>query len=91
VEYHVQLVYKPGAAQRADSLSRRPDLIPDEDDKLIIILPDHLFVSPNTPKMAYTATRTKADNYDSVNTLVDLETGDAQLKARTTITVEMSF
>src|SRR5712672_2476426 len=83
-EYHIQLVYKPGAAQRVDGLSRRPDLIPDDDDELIIVLPDHLFVSPDAPKTTYLATRTKAENYDSDDTLVDLEDEDAQLKARAT-------
>src|SRR5712672_3162120 len=84
VEYHIQLVYKPGAAQRADGLSRRPDLIPEDDDELIIVLPDHLFVSPDTPKTTYSATRTKAENYNSNDTLVDSENEDAQLKARAT-------
>jgi len=27
-EYHIALVYKPGAVNRADELSRRPDLAP---------------------------------------------------------------
>src|SRR5712672_1848800 len=84
-EYHIQLVYKPGAAQRADGLSRRPDLIPDDDDELIIVLPDHLFVSPNAPQMTYSATRTKAKDYYSDDTLVDSENEDAQLKARATM------
>jgi len=83
-EYHIQLVYKPGATQRADGLSRRPDLIPDNDDKLIIVLPDHLFVSPDAPWKTYLAMRTKAEDYDSDNTLVDSENEDAQLKARAT-------
>jgi len=48
-EYHIQLVYKPGATNRADGLSRRPDLVPEEDDELIIILPDHLFIRLDMP------------------------------------------
>jgi len=59
-------------------------LIPDDDDELIIILPDHLFVSPDAPRKAYLATRTKAENYDSDDTLVDSEDENAQLKARAT-------
>jgi len=35
--------------------------------------------------MAYMATRTKADNYNSNDTLVELETEDTQLKARATM------
>jgi len=81
-EYHIQLVYKPGATQRADGLSRRPDLILDDDDELIIVLPDHLFVSPGAPKTTYLATRTKTEDYDSDDTLVDSENENAQLKAR---------
>src|SRR5712672_1194820 len=84
-EYHVQLVYKPGTAQWADGLSRRPDLIPDDDDELIIVLPDHLFVSPDTPKMTYSATRTKAEDYNSDDTLGDSEDENAQLKAQATM------
>src|SRR5712672_724149 len=84
-EYHIQLVYKPGAAQRADGLSRRPDLLPDNDDELIIVLPDHLFVSPDAPRKTYLATRTKAENYDSDSTLVESEDEDDQLKARATM------
>ena len=84
-EYHIQLVYKPSAAQRADGLSRRPDLIPDDNDELIIVLPDHLFVSPDAPKTTYSATRTKAEDYDSDGTLVDLEDENTQLKARATM------
>jgi len=58
-------------------------LIPDDDDdELIIVLPDHLFVSPDAPKTMYSATRTKAEDYNSDNTLVDSEDEDAQLKAR---------
>jgi len=84
-EYHIQLVYKPSAAQQADGLSRRPDLIPDDNDELIIVLPDHLFVSPDAPRTTYLATRTKAKNYDSDDTLVDSEDEDTQLKARATM------
>jgi len=84
-EYHIQLVYKPGAAQRVDGLSQRPDLIPDNDDELIIVLPDHLFVSPDAPRKAYLATRTKAEDYDSDDTLVDSDDENAQLKARATM------
>jgi len=52
---------------------------------LIIVLPDHLFVSPDAPKTTYLATRTKTEDYDSNNTLVDSEDEDTQLKARATM------
>jgi len=48
------------------------------------VLPDHLFVSPDAPRKRYLATRTKAKNYDSNNTLVESEDENAQLKARAT-------
>jgi len=47
-------------------------------------LPDHLFVSPDAPKMTYSATRTKAKDYNSNDTLVGSEKEDAQLKIRAT-------
>jgi len=46
------LIYKPGAANRADELSRRPDLAPTDDDELTLVLPNHLFVPPETPSTA---------------------------------------
>jgi len=48
-EYHIQLMYKPGAVNRADELSRRPDLTPADEDELTLVLPDHLFVTPGQP------------------------------------------
>jgi RNase H-like domain found in reverse transcriptase/Integrase zinc binding domain len=49
-QYDIQLVYKPGASNRADALSRRPDYAPDPyNDAPVVALPDHLFVPPNTP------------------------------------------
>jgi hypothetical protein len=56
---------------RADALSRRPDLVPEEDNELVIVLPDHLFVAPDTPATRYTATRTKLEDYESNDTLVE--------------------
>jgi hypothetical protein len=48
-DYHMQLVYKPGAVNRADALSRRPDLVPEDTDELVIVLPDYLFANPAAP------------------------------------------
>jgi Integrase zinc binding domain/Chromo (CHRromatin Organisation MOdifier) domain len=55
-QYDIQLVYKPGASNRADALSRRPDYAPDlYNDTPVVALPDHLFVPPNTPTLDLTA------------------------------------
>jgi RNase H-like domain found in reverse transcriptase/Integrase zinc binding domain len=49
-QYDIQLAYRPGASNRADALSRRPDYAPDPyNDEPVIALPEHLFVPPNTP------------------------------------------
>jgi hypothetical protein len=70
-DYHIQLVYKPGATNQADGLSRRPDMVPEDEDKLVLVLPDHLFVPPTAPTTAFTTTRTKPEDYDSDDTLVE--------------------
>jgi len=64
-DYNIQLVYKPGNMNKADELSRRPDMAPEDEDELVIILPDHLFAHPDSPSTEYVATRTKPENYDS--------------------------
>src|SRR5712672_2145506 len=81
-KYHIQLVYKPGAVNRADELSRRPDLTPTDDDKLTLVLPNHLFVPPETPSTAYVATRTKAEDYDSDDTLVNSDSEEPPLSIK---------
>jgi Integrase zinc binding domain len=49
-QYNIQLVYKPGASNRADALSRRPDYAPDlYNNAPVVALPDHLFVPLDTP------------------------------------------
>jgi hypothetical protein len=59
-DFNIQLVYKPGATNRADALSRRPDLTPDTDNHpLLIALPNHLFVPPDALTRNYTTTRQK--------------------------------
>jgi hypothetical protein len=80
--YHIQLVYKPGAMNRADALSRYLDLVPEEDNELVIVLPDHLFVAPNAPAMKYTATRTKPEDYKSDDTLVESNDEEQGMKAQ---------
>jgi len=85
-EYHIALIYRPGAVNRADELSRRPDLAPTDDDELMLVLPNHLFVPPETPSTAYVATRTKAENYDSDDTLVNSNSENPPLSIKAAAT-----
>src|SRR5712671_1736461 len=78
-KYHIQLVYRPGAVNRADELSWRPDLAPTDDNELVLVLPDHLFVSPDAPTTTYTTTRTRPENYDSDDTLVPSDNNEPPL------------
>src|SRR5712671_2078383 len=78
-KYHIRLVYRPGAVNQADKLSRRPDLAPTDDNELVLVLPNHLFVSPDAPTMAYTTTRTKPEDYDSDETLVPSDNDELTL------------
>jgi Integrase zinc binding domain/Chromo (CHRromatin Organisation MOdifier) domain len=49
-QYDIQLAYRPGASNRADALSQRPDYASDPyNDVPVVALPKHLFVPPNTP------------------------------------------
>jgi len=64
-DYNIQLVYKPGNTNKADELSQRPDMAPEDENELTIVLPDHLFAPQNSPSTAYVATRTKPDKYNS--------------------------
>src|SRR5712672_35847 len=64
-DYNIQLVYKPGASNKADELSQRPDMAPEDEEELVIVLPDHLFAPMESPSKAYVATRTKPENYSS--------------------------
>jgi len=42
-------LYKPGNTNKADELSRRPDMAPEDEDELVIVLPNHLFCPPGIP------------------------------------------
>jgi hypothetical protein len=66
---------------RADALSQRLDLVPDKDNELVIVLPDHLFVAPDASAMRYTATRTKPEDYESDETLVESDDEEQGMKA----------
>ena len=70
-DYNIQLVYRPGATNRADALSRRPDAVPVEESDLVLVLPDHLFVNPEAPATKFQTTRTDPDAYESDTTLVE--------------------
>jgi hypothetical protein len=58
-------------------------LVPEEDNELVIVLPDHLFVAPDAPATKYTATRTKPEDYKSDDTLVESDDEEQGMKART--------
>jgi len=64
-DYNIQLVYKPGASNKANELSRRPDMAPEDEEELVIVLPNHLFAPMESPSKAYVATRTKPEDYSS--------------------------
>jgi len=64
-DYNIQLVYKPGNTNKADELSQRPDMAPEDEDELVIILLDHLFAHLDSPSKVYVATHTKPENYGS--------------------------
>jgi len=49
---------------------------------LVLVLPNHLFVSPDAPTTTYTATRTKAEDYDSDDTLVPSDNDEPLLKIK---------
>src|SRR5882757_11425513 len=38
-------------------------MAPEDEDKLVIVLPDHLFAHPESPSTEYVATHTKPKNY----------------------------
>src|SRR5882672_8644926 len=40
-------------------------MAPEDEDELVIVLPDHLFANPESPSMEYVATRTKPEDYGS--------------------------
>src|SRR5712672_2261482 len=40
-------------------------MAPEDEDELVIVLPDHLFTHPESPSTEYVATCTKPENYDS--------------------------
>jgi len=56
--YNIQLVYKPVVSNKADELSRRPNMAPEDEEELVIVLPDHLFAPMESLSKAYVTTRT---------------------------------
>ena len=77
-DYNIQLVYKPGNTNKADELSRQPDMAPEDEDELVIVLPDHLFAPQDSPSKAYVATRTKPEDYSSDSGYESDETDDTR-------------
>src|SRR5882672_10038184 len=77
-DYNIQLVYKPGASNKADELSRRPDMAPEDEEELVIVLPNHLFAPMDSPSKAYVATHTKPENYSSDSGYESDETDDTR-------------
>jgi hypothetical protein len=57
-------------------------MVPEEEDELTIVLPDHLFVPPDAPTTKFTTTWMKPEDYNSDDTLVDESPRHAE-KART--------
>jgi len=64
-DFNIQLVYKPGAANKANKLSRRPNFMPEDENELVLVLPDHLFAPQDSPSTAYMAMCTKPEDYSS--------------------------
>jgi len=48
-DFNIQLVYKPGNTNKADELSRRPDMAPEDEDELVIVLPNQSVCPPGIP------------------------------------------
>src|SRR6266850_8140186 len=40
-------------------------MAPEDEDELVIVLPDHLFAPQDSPSKAYVATHTKPEDYNS--------------------------
>jgi len=77
-DYNIQLVYKPGASNKANELSRRPNMAPEDKEELVIVLPNHLFAPMESLSKAYVATRTKPEDYGSDSGYESDETDDTQ-------------
>ena len=58
--------------------------------ELVLVLPDHLFVSPNAPTTTYTATCTKPENYNSDDTLVPSDDDEPPLKIKAAAHIKFS-
>jgi hypothetical protein len=73
-EFDIKLVYIPGKKNiQADSLSRRPDLCPQEtDNKDVIVLPEHLFVNLIDMELQKKITNAKNMDYDAAKAIKEL-------------------
>src|SRR5712675_2603901 len=53
-------------------------MAPEDENELVIVLPDHLFAHPESPSTEYVATHTKPENYDSDSGYESEGTDDTQ-------------
>jgi len=53
-------------------------MAPEDEDELVIVLPDHLFAPMESPSKAYVATCTKPENYSSDSGYESDETDNTQ-------------
>jgi len=51
-------------------------MAPEDEDELVIVLPDHLFAHPESLSTEYVATRTKPEDYSSDSGYESDETDD---------------
>jgi RNase H-like domain found in reverse transcriptase/Integrase zinc binding domain/Reverse transcriptase (RNA-dependent DNA polymerase) len=86
-QYDIQLVYKPGASNRADALSRRPDYAPDSyNDEPVVALPEHLFMPPNMLTIDLQAqltkpTRIRTLSFDNPTGEINADTPNVEIDA----------
>jgi hypothetical protein len=82
-EFDLKLVHIPGARNiLADTLSRRPDLCPEDDDnKDVIMLPEHLFVNLIDQELQHQIADSKQLDYDAAEAIKGLlEKGPTELR-----------
>jgi hypothetical protein len=82
-KFDIKLVYIPGKKNiQADSLSRRPDLCPQEtDNEDVIVLPEHLFVNLIDMELQKKIANAKNMGYDAAEAIKQLlEQGPREAK-----------
>jgi hypothetical protein len=84
-EFDIKLVHIPGKKNiQADSLSRKPDLYPQEtDNKDVIVLPEHLFVNLIDMELQKKIGNAKNMDYDVAEAIKELhKQGPREAKKR---------